>query len=118
MVLAAGAMVFYLYRAQRQVASKRIIGVLTTIRVVLMLLMFVLLAGPVYQWRHTSESGGTLWVVFDQSTSMDHADKQMTPVERLRWADGLGLIPPEARPRQLDRQGARARAPGAGPGPP
>lgn len=102
-VLAAGAMVFYLYRAQRRIASKRIITVLTTIRIVLMVLMLVLLAGPVYQWRHTSEAGGTLWIVFDQSTSMDHADRQMTPVERLRWADGLGVIPPEARPGKLDR---------------
>lgn len=102
-ILAAGAMVYYLYRAQRRIASKGIITALTTIRIVLMVLMFVLLAGPVYQWRHTSEAGGTLWVVFDQSTSMDHADRQMTPVERLRWADGLGLIPPEARPGKLDR---------------
>src|SRR5688572_32565364 len=75
-VLAAGVMVFYLYRAQSRIASKRVIAVLTTIRVVLMVLMFVLLAGPVYQRHTTSESGGTLWVVFDQSTSMDHADRQ------------------------------------------
>ena len=109
-VLAAGAMVYYLYRAQQRIASRRIINVLTTIRILLMLLMFLLLAGPVYQWRHTSESGGTLWVVFDQSTSMDHADRQMTPVERLRWADSLGLIPREARPSKLDRQVASLAA--------
>ncbi|CAA9378309.1 MAG: hypothetical protein AVDCRST_MAG64-445 [uncultured Phycisphaerae bacterium] len=108
--LAAGAMVFYLYRAQRRIASKRVIAALTTIRIALMLLMFVLLAGPVYQRSHTSESGGTLWVVFDQSGSMDHADRQMSPVERLRWADGLGLLPAGARPSKLDRQVASLAA--------
>src|SRR5215207_9829575 len=101
-ILVAGALVYYLYRAQQRIASKRLVTTLTAIRLTLIALMFVLLAGPVYQWRHTRESGGTLWLVVDQSLSMDHADAQMTPAERLRWADALGLLPDNARPGKLD----------------
>ena len=102
-VLAAGALVVYLYKAQQRIASRRAIIALTTLRVLLMALVLVLLAGPVYQWRHNAESGGTLYVVLDQSRSMAYADRQATAVERLRWADALGLVPSDARPDKLDR---------------
>jgi hypothetical protein len=109
-ILAAGALVFYLYRAQQRIASRRLVGLLTAIRLTLIVLMFVLLAGPVYQWRHTRDNSGTLWLVMDQSLSMDHADGQMTPAERLQWADALGLLPEGARPGKLDRHIAELAA--------
>src|SRR4051812_44253294 len=107
----AGALVVYLYRAQQRVASRRLILLLTAIRVALMLLVLALLAGPVYQWRRTADAGGTLFVLLDQSPSMAHVDRQAPPVERLRWADALGLISPDLRPAKTDRPEAALPAP-------
>lgn len=112
-VLAAvlsAAMVVYLYRAQRKVASRPVVVVLTGLRVVLVMLAFVLLAGLGVRWKRTGSSGGTLWIVVDQSNSMNQVDRQATPVEKLRWADALGFLPPEARRSRLDRLAARGLA--------
>src|SRR5688572_141890 len=96
-VAAAGVMIFYLYRAQQRIASRRLVVALTAIRLVLIGLMFVLLAAPVYQRRHSRELGGTLWLLVDQSMSMDQVDRQMTPVECLHWAEALGVLPANLR---------------------
>jgi hypothetical protein len=109
-VALAGAMIVYLYRAQRKVASTRVVAVLTALRVGLVLLTFVLLAGLSLRWKRTASSGGTLWVVIDRSGSMGHADAQATPVEKLRWADALGFLSPGMRTSRLDHAAARLSA--------
>ena len=109
-VLLAGAMVVYLYRAQQRVAPRRVVITLTALRLVLVVLALVLLAGLGVRWKRTGASGGTLWLVVDRSGSMDHADPQATPVEKLRWADALGYLPPGGRPGRLGRCAARAMA--------
>jgi hypothetical protein len=103
-------MVVYLYRAQRRVASPGVVAVLTALRITLVLLAFVLLAGPAVRWKRVGSSGGTLWVVVDQSGSMAQADPQATPVEKLRWADALGFLPADTRASKLDRAAARLSA--------
>lgn len=108
--LTAGALVVYLYRAQQKIASKRAIMALTAIRFALVLLTFLLLAGITLQWTRTGSSGGTLWLVMDQSGSMAMADQQATDVEKIRWADSLGLLPPDTRPSKLDRRIAQIKA--------
>ncbi|HZN65600.1 MAG TPA: hypothetical protein VFB66_09875, partial [Tepidisphaeraceae bacterium] len=110
LVLLCGALVVYLYRAQRQVAPRRYVAVLTGLRVLLVLLAFVLLAGLSVRWTRTGSSGGTLWVVVDGSGSMALADPQATPAEKLRWADALGHLPPDKRPGGLDASAARLTA--------
>src|SRR5215218_2217664 len=76
--LLSGAMVIYLYRAQRRVASRGVVAALTVLRVVLVLLAFLLLAGLAVRWKRVGASGGTMWVVVDQSGSMAQADPQAT----------------------------------------
>jgi nitrogen fixation/metabolism regulation signal transduction histidine kinase len=56
LVLVAGALVVYLYRAQQKVASRRAIVSLTAIRLLLVLLMFALLAGLSVRWTRTGSS--------------------------------------------------------------
>jgi len=109
-ILAVGVLIYYLYTAQRQIASRRIVGWLTAIRIALIALLAVLLLRPLWVWHRTHQTGETLWVVLDQSLSMGQKDAQALPIERLRWADGLGLLPPEARPSKLDRSQARLSA--------
>ena len=110
LVLIAGGLVVHLYRAQQSAASRRVIITLTTLRLLLVALMFVLLAGLSIRWRHTSSAGGTLWVLVDNSASMAHADPRATPTEKLRSADALGLLPADFRPSKLDRQIASLEA--------
>src|SRR3954466_3128905 len=110
LVFAAGALVVYLYRAQQKVASRAVVVPLTTIRLLLVLLMFVLLAGLSVRWSRTASSGGTLWLLVDSSASMGQSDPRATPVEKLRWADALGFLPADFRPSKLDRQAARLGA--------
>src|SRR5678815_2577585 len=110
LVLLAGAVVVYLYRAQQKVASRRVVVALTTIRLLLVLLMFALLAGLSVRWSRTGSSGGTLWLLVDNSASMAQADPRATPVEKLRWADALGYLPAGVRPSKLDRLTARLAA--------
>jgi hypothetical protein len=105
-VLSAAAAI-YLYKAQRRVASRGAIVALTTIRTLLILLMFLVLLGPGCVFTRTGKSNGTLWLMVDQSQSMDRPDPQATPVEKLRWADAVGLLPDGTRPAAPDRHAAR-----------
>src|SRR5918993_1002462 len=50
-VLVAGVLMVYLYRAQQRIASRRLVLTLTGIRLLLLAMLFVMLAGPVIQWR-------------------------------------------------------------------
>lgn len=108
--LLAAALVIYLYRAQRSIASRAVVVSLTTLRLLLVLLMFALLAGLSVQWSRTASSGGTLWLLVDNSASMSQPDPRATPVEKLRWADALGFLPAGYRPGKLDRHAARLAA--------
>ena len=110
LVLVAGALVVYLYRAQQKITSRGVIVALTTIRLMLVGLMLVLLAGVSVRWSRTGASGGTLWVLVDNSASMALGDPRATAVEKLRWADALGYLPGDFRASKLDRQVARLSA--------
>ena len=110
LVLGAGALVVWLYRAQRQVASRPVVVALTVIRVLLVALMFAVLAGLSLRWDRTASTGGTLWLLVDRSASMTLRDARATPVEKLRWADALGYLPHGTRDHPLDRPLARLAA--------
>src|ERR1044072_3471954 len=87
------ALTFRLYLDQRRVASHRSVMLLTVLRVVLLLLVTMLFLQPALQWSHTHTSNGTLWLVVDQSPSMQSPDPQSSPAERRRWAEGVGVLP-------------------------
>ncbi len=105
--IAAIAAIVYLYGAQQKIAPTRIVRALTGIRIALIVLLLLLLLRPVHQWVNPNKSGGTFWVVADHSLSMIKKDPQATKIERLRWADALGKLPPEVRTSKLDRLNAR-----------
>jgi hypothetical protein len=101
---AAIVLVFWLYHAQQRIASRRLIGTLTVIRLLLLLCVAVLLVQPAVRWVHRRSSAGTLWLMLDGTGSMASTDPQSTPIERLRWAEALGYLPADRRPAvQLDR---------------
>lgn len=97
------AMVCWLYRAQQRIASPRLVGLLTAIRVLLLLSMLVLLLQPAFRWTHRDSSAGTLWLLLDSTGSMATTDPQSSPAERLRWAEALEYLPENSRPVKLDQ---------------
>jgi hypothetical protein len=105
--IAVAVMLVYLYRAQSSIAAPHIILWLTIIRVSLLVLVAILLFRPLLIFHKATKTNETLWVVLDQSLSMAQKDQQATPIEHLRWADALGLMPPETRASKLDRAAAR-----------
>lgn len=107
---AVGVMVFYLYREQQKIAPRRIVHWLTAIRIALVVLIMLLLLRPVRQWASTHNTGGSLWVVIDQSLSMKQTDPQSSRIEQLRWADALGYLPADMRTSRLDRMAAKLSA--------
>jgi len=91
--LGALALIVYLYQQQRDLAPKRTITVLSLMRIALLLLLAIALAGPALQWTHRQTSPGQLWLVLDHSKSMGVRDVQAGQLYALRWACALGRIP-------------------------
>ena len=96
------ALIIYLYRAQRKLISSRIATGLTLCRIGLIILLFILFLQPALQWTHSRTSSGELWLLVDQSPSMQSTDPQSSPAERLHWAEALGYLSRTARPAKPD----------------
>src|ERR1700744_6341179 len=100
--LLSGAAIVYLYLAQRQLASELAVRWLTAIRVALVLLLLLLFLQPTLKWMHTRTFNGELWILVDQSPSMQSTDPQASPAEHVRWAEALGYISNSARAAKPD----------------
>ena len=100
-IILALALSAWLYREQRRMASFSAVLVLTALRGLLIALLAALFLQPALQWKSTRTSSGTLWVVVDQSPSMQTQEPQASDAERLHWAEGVGLIKRSERPDEL-----------------
>jgi hypothetical protein len=94
----------FLYREQRRMAPFWTVLALTFLRFLLIFLISILLLQPSLRWEYHVTNAGSLWLVVDQSPSMQTSDPQSTPAERLHWADGMGLISRPDRPDTLSTQ--------------
>lgn len=106
-LLVALGLIVYLYRAQRCIAPTRTVATLTAIRLAELALLAILLFAPAIRWVKVDRSAGTLWLVLDHSASMAFKDAQAQPVERLRWACRLRLIPHSVYNDSLDTNRVR-----------
>jgi len=96
------ATIAYLYYAQRQLIATRTALWLTGIRIALILLLAVLFLQPTLKWTRNHTSNGELWLLIDQSPSMQSTDPQASAAEHIRWAEALGYLPQSARPAKPD----------------
>jgi hypothetical protein len=108
--LAVAVLTAVLYFEQRRVASVWAVLPLILVRVGLLALLAILFLQPALKWTRTRTTAGTLWVVVDQSPSMQTPDPQALPAERLWWAAGMGFVPDRARPDRADALPARIHA--------
>jgi hypothetical protein len=88
--IASVAAVAWMYGAQRKLVPMTAAMGITLIRMLLVLLMLLLFLQPAFRWTQTSTSAGTLWLLVDQSPSMQAGDAQATVTERVRWAQATG----------------------------
>ena len=86
------ALVAWLYRYEMQLVPRAAAFFLLSMRLlVLFLLLFLVCLQPVYAHSKTKELPGRVLVAVDRSNSMDVADPQRPPVDKLRLVRALHL---------------------------
>ncbi len=86
------ALVLWLYRYELRLVPRSVASVLLGLRLlVLALLLFLVCLQPVYAQDRTDGVPGRVLVAVDRSDSMEVADPQRTPAEKLRLARALKL---------------------------
>ncbi len=96
-------LVVWLYRYELQLVPRLAAAFLLCTRVcVLFLLLFLVLLQPVVAQSQTHELRGRVLVAVDRSDSMDVADPQRPPVDKLRLARALHLAGDVCSDAQLD----------------
>ncbi|HEY7427769.1 MAG TPA: hypothetical protein VH682_26295, partial [Gemmataceae bacterium] len=101
--LAPLVLVVWLYRYEMQlVARPAAVGLLCLRATVLALLLVLVCLQPIYGRTRTDTLPGYVLVAVDRSDSMDVADRQRLPVEKLRLARALKLAKGICTDAQLD----------------
>lgn len=89
---AATVCIALLLRYERQLVSRRVGLTLLTLRMSVLLLLFLTFLQPVLTWELDRDKAGRILVCLDQSASMDTVDQSASKAELLRWARGLELV--------------------------
>ncbi len=98
------ALIGWLYRYELKLVSCFASLVLLATRIVaLAALLFLVLLQPIFAFTRTWEEPGRVLVAVDRSQSMDVADPQRKPVDKLRLARALGLNHGVCTDDQLDQ---------------
>jgi len=115
LLLSAGcvATLTALFRYERQLISLQLGLTLLTLRVALVLVVFLTLLQPVWTWSYDQTRRQRLLIALDLSQSMETVDQQATEVEKIRWAEAVGLLGSDAARAQArewiaDLQAGRA----------
>jgi hypothetical protein len=91
-VVAPLALLVWLYRYELKLVPARTATALLGLRLgVLVLLLFLVCLQPIYARNITRELPGRVLIAVDRSDSMDVADPQREPAEKLRLAKALNL---------------------------
>ncbi len=93
MCLAAGAIVFFLYRKETQNLPRAVALTLPALRTAVMVLLILMLTGPTLKRRHTEGTLTKVLVFIDASQSMESTDPEMSIVRKLSLARALRWLP-------------------------
>jgi hypothetical protein len=97
------ALVVWLYRYEMRLVQRSTAAVLLTLRLaVLLFLLFVVCLQPIAARSTTERLPGKVLVAVDRSASMDVADPQRPPVDKIRLARALKLAGDICPDAQLD----------------
>jgi hypothetical protein len=96
-------LMLWLYRYELRLVSRFTAGMLLALRLVVVLLLLCLVGlQPVYAREKREELPGRVLLLIDRSDSMDVADPQRSPLEKLRLARALNLAGDLCSPGDLD----------------
>jgi len=100
--------IIWLYRLERRIVPRRTGLALTALRVALLALLALMLIQPVWVsvWSETRRRA--VAVLVDASASMQIADRQLRPYQKLRLAEAFS-VPAARRPYRLEEQAQALR---------
>jgi hypothetical protein len=88
----AVACIAMLFTYEQRLVSRKLGWTLLSLRLLLILTLFLTLLEPVWSWSYNQQNLGRVIVALDLSESMETRDQAATPAEKLRWAKALGVI--------------------------
>ena len=91
-VLAAIGLSIWLLRLERRLVSRTVGWTLLTLRMLVLITLFVTLLQPVFTKRFDVSQLGRVLVAIDGSLSMETQDRHASLGEKLRWAQALGML--------------------------
>ncbi|SFH88194.1 vWA domain-containing protein [Planctomicrobium piriforme] len=86
------ATIAVLFTYERRLISWQLGFTLLGLRLALILVIFLTLLEPVWTWSYDRSQPERVLLALDVSQSMDTVDMQASELEKLRWADALGLF--------------------------
>ncbi|MCA9088685.1 MAG: hypothetical protein KDA90_08615, partial [Planctomycetaceae bacterium] len=101
-VIAVGC-IGMLFAYEQRLVSRQLGYTLLTLRVLLILILFLTLLEPVWTWSYNEDHKGRVVVAIDLSESMDTRDVFASEAEKLRWARSLGMLGNEANTARIER---------------
>ncbi len=101
-VLAVGC-IGMLFSYEQKLVSRRLGYTLLSLRLLLILTLFLTLLEPVWTWSFEEEHRGRVLVALDLSESMDTQDKAATDAEKLHWARALGMVGNEEHAQRIEQ---------------
>ncbi len=91
-VLVAFGLSIWLLRLERRLVSRTVGWTLLSLRVLVLIALFVTLLQPVLTKRFDVSQRGKVIVAIDGSLSMETQDRHASLGEKLRWAQALGML--------------------------
>ncbi|MEJ7592922.1 MAG: hypothetical protein WKF77_15345 [Planctomycetaceae bacterium] len=91
-VLVAIGLSIWLLRLERRLVSRTVGWTLLSLRILVLITLFVTLLQPVLTKRFDVSQRGKVIVAIDGSLSMETQDRHASLGEKLRWAQALGML--------------------------
>lgn len=91
-VLVAIGLSIWLLRLERRLVSRTVGWTLLTLRILVLITLFITLLQPVLTKRFDVSQRGKVIVAIDGSLSMETQDRHASLGEKLRWAQALGML--------------------------
>lgn len=99
----AVSLVAVLHQYERSLISPTLGRVLLVLRLCLILVVFLALLEPVWSWSYEEQQTGRVAVALDVSQSMETRDTHARLMEKLQWAQAMGVFGNDEARQRADR---------------
>lgn len=91
-VLIAAGLIIWLYATERRLVSRRAGLALMGCRLAVLAVIYLMSLQPAWIWEISNEHQNRVILSMDRSESMQNHDPQISEIEALHWASGMGMI--------------------------